>query len=61
MHLAYAPGIEVPRQVEAKQATVPRAGSTGSKVCRICTGQLWRRSGSGSLTSGLCARELQLS
>jgi hypothetical protein len=27
--LAYAPGVEVPRQIEAERATMPRAGSSG--------------------------------
>jgi hypothetical protein len=33
--LGYAPGIEMPRQIEAERATVPRAGGSGSKVCRM--------------------------
>ena len=28
--LAYAPGVEVPRQVEAERSAVPRAGSAGA-------------------------------
>ena len=27
--LAYAPGVEMPRQIEAERATVPRAGGSG--------------------------------
>jgi hypothetical protein len=30
---AYAPGVEMPRQIEAERDTVPRAGS--AKVCRM--------------------------
>jgi hypothetical protein len=56
LHMA---SIEVPRQRGQATVTVPRAGSVGSKVAG-CTGN-WRRSGRGSLTSGLCARELQRS
>ena len=33
--LAYAPGVEMPRQIEAERATVPRAGLTGHSVCRM--------------------------
>jgi hypothetical protein len=29
--LAYAPGVEMPRQIKAKGAAVPRAGSAGPK------------------------------
>ena len=29
MHLAYAPGVEMPRQIEAERATVPSAGGAG--------------------------------
>ena len=29
MHLAYAPGVEMPRQIEAERATVPSAGRAG--------------------------------
>jgi hypothetical protein len=33
--LAYAPGVEMPRQIEAERATVPSAGDAGLKVCRM--------------------------
>ncbi len=33
--MAYAPGVEVPRQVEAERVPVPSAGGSGSKVCRM--------------------------
>ena len=34
--LAYAPGVEMPRQVEAERAAVPFAGRSGSiGVCRM--------------------------
>ena len=33
--LAYAPGVEMPRQIEAERATVPIAGNSGSSVCRM--------------------------
>ena len=29
MLLAYAPGVEMPRQIETERATVPRAGGAG--------------------------------
>ena len=33
--LAYAPGVEMPRQIEAERATVPSAGGAGHSVCRM--------------------------
>ena len=33
--LAYAPGVEMPRQIEAERTTVPSAGSSGYSVCRM--------------------------
>ena len=35
MLLAYAPGVEMPRQIEAERATVPSAGGAGHSVCRM--------------------------
>jgi len=35
MHLAYAPGVEMPRQIEAERATVPSTTVRGHKVCRM--------------------------
>jgi len=36
--LAYAPGVEMPRQIEAERATVPRAGGPGGIASAGCTG-----------------------
>ena len=33
--LGYAPGVEMPRQIEAERATVPSAGGAGVSVCRM--------------------------
>jgi hypothetical protein len=33
--LAYAPGIEVPRQIEEERVTVPSAAVRGHSVCRM--------------------------
>ena len=33
--LAYAPGVEMPRQIEAERATVPSAGGAVVYVCRM--------------------------
>jgi len=38
--LAYAPGVEMPRQVEAERATVPRASGSGSLRSAGCMGPL---------------------
>ena len=33
--LAYAPGVKMPRQVEAERVPVPSAGGAGHSVCRM--------------------------
>jgi hypothetical protein len=33
--LAYAPGVAMPRQIEAEPAAVPSSGGAGSSVCRM--------------------------
>ncbi len=33
--LGCAPGVEMPRQIEAERATVPSAGRSGIYVCRM--------------------------
>ena len=38
--LAYAPGVEMPRQIGAERATVPPRQPCGSKVCPGCMGPL---------------------
>jgi hypothetical protein len=34
--LGYAPGVEMPRKIEAERATVPRAGSSGAIASAGC-------------------------
>jgi hypothetical protein len=33
--LGYAPGVAMPRQIEAERAAVPSSGGAGAKVCRM--------------------------
>jgi hypothetical protein len=33
--LGYAPGVAMPRQIEAERATLPSSGRAGTSVCRM--------------------------